>query len=327
MKKYLYIVFALMAVFCLGSCKNKTKGDYDYYFYEISNDATKLVPVGFSKTDFDKTDANGLIDEYFAAIDEAISESNSGYIMPGFGKVKPLDYKVDKNQVYVYFPTKYLELDTYEEVLTRAAIVKTIVQIEGIEGVAFYIKDAPLVDSNGNVIGFMNADTFAEDSADKLNDIITSEITLFFTNKNGDRLVEETQTVHYSSNISLEKVIVEQLIAGPIRDDLYPVMPQNTKLLGISVKDGTCYVNLNNSFLSNEKDIEDDVVIYSIVNSLVELPNINNVQISVDSKYDVMFMNTISLNQVFTRNLDIVDYEMETEISVYDASESKKNNK
>ena len=110
----------------------------------------------------------------------------------------------------------------------------------------------------------------------------------------------------------LEKLVVERLIAGPDaeNEELYPVINPATKVLGVTVKDGTCYVNLDNGFLTQTYNVSAEVQIYSIVNSLVELSNINKVQIAVNGNTDMIFREKISLSNVFDRNLDLV-YETE----------------
>ena len=103
-----------------------------------------------------------------------------------------------------------------------------------------------------------------------------------------------------------------RLIAGPDaeNEELYPVINSATKVLGVTVKDGTCYVNLDNGFLTQTYNVSAEVQIYSIVNSLVELSNINKVQIAVNGNTDMIFREKISLSNVFDRNLDLV-YETE----------------
>ena len=49
------------------------------------------------------------------------------------------------------------------------------------------------------------------------------------------------------------------------------------------------------------------VTIYSIVNSLCELSNVNKVQISVKSSTNILFRDTIDLSQPLERSLDIIE--------------------
>jgi germination protein M len=66
-------------------------------------------------------------------------------------------------------------------------------------------------------------------------------------------------------------------------------------------------VNLSKGFLEKKENISPEVTIYSIVNSLVELPMVNKVQISVDGNSNIMYMEKVSLSQALERNLEIME--------------------
>ena len=111
------------------------------------------------------------------------------------------------------------------------------------------------MDANGTLIGLMTAESFIENPGEQINNIQTASITLYFANKKGTKLVQEVQEVHYSSNISLEKLVLEQLLKGPSGKKMRSAIPDGTKLLGVSVSEGTCFVNLNEGFLSQNFDM------------------------------------------------------------------------
>ena len=48
--------------------------------------------------------------------------------------------------------------------------------------------------------------------AEKINNIQEANLTLYFASESGDGLVRETQHVYYSSNTSIEKLVMEQLL-------------------------------------------------------------------------------------------------------------------
>ncbi len=108
------------------------------------------------------------------------------------------------------------------------------------------------------------------------------------------------------SNISLEKLVVEQLVKGPLMEGAYPTINPSTKIISVSVKDGICYVNLGSDFLSQPNSVSAEVTIYSITNSLVELSNVNKVQISIGGETNVTYREKIDLNNLFERNLDLL---------------------
>ncbi len=200
------------------------------------------------------------------------------------------------------FDTAYNELTGIPEILCRAAIVKTLGQVSGVEFIQFNINGQPLQDSNGEVVSSMTADEFLESIGDETN----YKVSLFFTDKKGDTLIEYVTNLYYSGTSSLEELVVNQLINGPTETGLYQTIPEGTVLLDVNTKDGVCYVDFNEKFLDNTKDINDKVVIYSVVNTLVELPNINKVQFLVNGQVQKTYRENVPLDGLFERNLDLV---------------------
>ena len=74
----------------------------------------------------------------------------------------------------------------------------------------------------------------------------------------------------------------------------------------VTVKEKTCYVDFSKEFLNKQDDITDKVAIYSVVNTLIELPNVNKVQFSIDGEQVLKYNESMSFGEPFERNLDIV---------------------
>ncbi|MDE7260356.1 MAG: GerMN domain-containing protein, partial [Lachnospiraceae bacterium] len=165
----------------------------------------------------------------------------------------------------------------------------------------------PLTDSSGNAIGTMSADLFIDNAGNEINAYEKVNLHLYFANEDGSGLVEENRrNVVYSSNISLEKLVVEKLIEGPMAEGAYPTINPETKVISVTIKDGICYVNLNEAFLNQPYNVSADVTIYSLTNSLVELSNVNKVQISINGETNVSYRENVALSSVFERNLDLL---------------------
>ena len=113
--------------------------------------------------------------------------------------------------------------------------------------------------------------------------------------------------VRYSSNMSVEKLVVERLIKGPITKNAYPAIPSDTKLVSISTKDGICYVNLDEGFLGQGYDVLEQIPVYSIVNSLTEIPGISKVQILINGETNMTYQESIRFETIFERNLDLIE--------------------
>lgn len=225
------------------------------------------------------------------------------------GGINIINYSLEGEQVTVSLGEKYKELSRTTEVLTRAALVRSLTEIPGVTYVMITVGGEPLTDLAGNALGIMTADMFVDNEGEQMNSYEKVTIRLYFANESGDSLIPINRELVHNidvSNISMEKLIVEQLVAGPANDESYPTINPQTKLLGVTVKDGICYVNLDSSFLTPVNNVTSDVTIYSIANSLVELSNVNKVQISIDGKKDIKFRDKYNLTTIFERNLQLV---------------------
>ena len=156
-----------------------------------------------------------------------------------------------------------------------------------------------MTDSDGNAIGIMERTSFVENEGQNINSYVYADLNLYFSNEDGDRLVRENRRIHYSSNVPLERVVIEKLLEGPKEDGMLPTLSSNTKLLGVSIVEGICYVNLDKSFLTETMSVQQELHIYSIVNSLVDACNIHGVQISVEGDTKVTFRESMKLDQIY----------------------------
>ena len=86
-------------------------------------------------------------------------------------------------------------------------------------------------------------------------------------------------------------------------------MSSNTKILGVSIIEGICYVNLDKSFLSDSMDVQEKLPIYSIVNSLTDACNIRAVQILVEGETKVTFRETMELDEPYHADYSLIKEE------------------
>lgn len=305
------LLVLLVEVISLTGCGKQTEevSGKVYSVYYVNKDETKIFSNEY------RTETEGkqeLLEELLTQL--STNSEKMEYIAPLAGKFQVLHYTMDKQQLTIDFNEAYKELDSIKEILVRAAIVRTLTQIEDINYVSFTIQGEPLTDNAGVAIGTMSADMFIDNAGKEINTYEKVNLCLYFANEAGDRLVEENQrNVVYNSNISIEKLVLEKLIAGPASTDAYPTINPATKIVSVNVKDGICYVNLNNDFLSQPYNVTSDVTIYSITNSLVELPNVNKVQISINGETAISYKESINLTSIFERNLDIMSTTAEAE--------------
>ena len=188
--------------------------------------------------------------------------------------------------------------------------MRSLTNIPDVNYVMITINGEPLMDMSGNAVGIMTADMFVDNAGAKVETVESKvNLRLYFANEEGDGLIAINREMNHNadiSNIPMEKLVVEQLISGPANNESYPTISSDTKLLNITVKDGVCYLDFNSAFVTAVNNVSTDVTIYSIVNSLVELSNINKVQISIEGNKDGKFRDKYELSTIFERNLSLV---------------------
>ena len=296
----LFLVLTVSVMACGSESETGSGKSYDIYY--VNNEETCIFSNSYQT---ETEDSQRLLSELIEQLaDKPDKMEYKAPLAEGFAL---LDYSWDGETLTVNFDEHYKDMDSIKEVLVRAAIVRTLSQVPDIKYIAFTVLGVPLVDRSNVAIGTMSADTFIDNAGDEINTYEKVNLRLYFANENGDRLVEENQrNVIYNSNISMEKLVVEKLIEGPTTGNSYPTINPSTKLLSVTVNDRICYVNFDEAFLSQPYNVTSDVTIYSITNSLIELPNINKVQISVNGDTSLYYKESISLTNVFERNLDLV---------------------
>jgi len=301
MKHMLLFFLILLSILFVGCAEKDTNEGKDRYsIYYLNREETEIGEFAYYTQTQEPIKVLG---ELLTILGQTPSNVNYNETVRDF-LVKA--YSINEDVVQISVDDNYKKLSPTTEVLTRAAIVRTLTQIKGVRYVNMKVGENDLTDSLGGIIGSMTAEQFVDKAGNEINTYEKVELNLYFAADNGKHLVKVLRPLEYNSNISLERLVVETIIGGPDGEALYPTVNPHTKIISIAVKDNICYVNLSKEFLTTQNDVLPEVTIYSIVNSLIELQNINKVQISVEGNNAVIFRDTIDLAILFERNLDVL---------------------
>lgn len=283
----------------LSACgeKNAPKGRRVQVYY-LSSTETKVEFREYDKPTGSAEEQIKTMMSYLAAIPEKFAYKSP--LTLGFS-VQGAEYK--DGSLVLNVDKAYLSLAPTTEVLVRAAIVQTLLQVDNVKRVQILVEGSPLADAAGDSVGWMTADQFIWNDGSEINSYEPVRVRLYFANQDGDKLIAAYREKFYSTNVSLEKFVVEEILAGPsgIVAGLYRTVDADTKILSVMTKDGICYVNFDSNFLKVVNNVTENVAIYSIVNSLTELPNINRVQILVNGEIPESFEEP-----TFDANMDLV---------------------
>ncbi len=302
LNRVLSIVMILVFILSFSACGKKPSISNGKIYY-VRADKAGITAVSYN---FEKTNTDDLISEALEELSKDTDDIDIINTIPVGVTVK--NWELSNKSLNVYLVGDYESLDSYTEILVRAAIVKTLVQIKGVNSVSIYVNDSPLTDSNGEAIGTMTADTFIEDFGQETDSLLHTELTLYFASADGVSTVPEKREVYYSRNVTLEKLVIDQLLKGPETEGLLSALPSGSKLNSITVSEnGVCIVNFDGAIETAVSGITENVTVYSIVNSLTELDNIKQVQILVNGETPHLSNTDMDLTKAISRNEDIIN--------------------
>ncbi|WP_058486903.1 GerMN domain-containing protein [Defluviitalea phaphyphila] len=205
----------------------------------------------------------------------------------------------------------YNNLSPQEQVLFRASLIKTLTEFDFIDSVEMMIDGEAMVGVDGKPIGAMTEKDIVLGPSDEVSKLNLQNIKLYFADKNGEKLILEEREIEVNPNIALEKYIVEQLIVGPMNEELLPTIPSETTIKDIETKDGICYVDLSDEFRTKHSggSTGETLTIYSIVNSLTELPNVKKVQFLIEGEKQQEFKGHYDFSGPFERDENLIKSE------------------
>ena len=290
MKRLYSMILSLALSALLLGCARET-GEKGILYY-LNPDANGLMQETYV---CQEQQGLAMVDEVVAKLKQKTDDGLSGRIPP---EVEIQSYQLEDGILEFHFDKKYQKMNTSTEVLFRAGLVQTMVQLPDVSYVTFFVGEEQMTDSSGNVLGMMKTDDFLQNVGSSLKSYQTATLNLYFANKEGTQLSLETRdSVHYTANTSIEKLVVETLMKGTTSDQRSNTIASSVKLIGVTVRDGICYVNFDSTFLTAGYDQAPEVTIYSIVNSIVSNGTVKQVQILVDGGSDIIYKGTVDLRQ------------------------------
>lgn len=306
MLKIKQVIYILLLSFLLVACSSRDdsillEGEYNIYY--LNSSITAIVPVKYKAKNL-ATDTDKLIEEFIGQMNTVPRDKDLVKVLED--KVTFMGYTRTNNVLYLNFDTNYSSMKAIREILARACLVKTLSQIEGVDFIGINSGDQPLSDANGNPLPVFYASEFIDTITD-INSFEKVELILYFADENDEKLKAEKRDLVYNVNNSIEKLIIDELIKGPADSKLKVLLPNNLKVNNISTNDNTCYIDFNDVLINALNKSNNSLLIYSIVDSILESSKASKVQISINGQNNYKFLNDIDLSKSFDRNLDYIE--------------------
>ena len=155
---------------------------------------------------------------------------------------------------------------------------------------------------------------FNKEDQTQVNEIIPEEeiseeqmrqtiVSLYFYNEETQSLVPEGRLIDVKELLEEPyKKLMELLIAGPQNTSLSKTIPDGTRVNKIELKGETLYLDLSKEFIENHEGGEEkeSATIYSIVNTMTNLTEVNAVKILIDGEENKAFQdNKIKFDDPF----------------------------
>lgn len=306
--KTLFLAVLISSLFAGCSIKtfNKDKDESKYSFYYLNAAETTIKSEPYTPKEETK---EFMVKDLLQKIGDRQAPEGAVSLLPE--KVSINSYDVQEDLLIIDFSKEYSDMGSAREVLTRAGIVDTLIQIPDIQRIRFTINGKELTDSRNQKIEDMTEDTFVEYNRKDSENYRYDTFTLYFTDKSGKKLVKETRNVYYRRNLPRERVVLEQLARGPLDEGHYPTIPSSSVAISVTTADRICYINMNSAFQEDALDVAEDISVYSIVNSILDSCEADRVQISIEGSTEGNYGSSMPLYNFYQKNEDLIMQENE----------------
>ena len=155
---------------------------------------------------------------------------------------------------------------------------------------------------------------FSKNNEQQVNEIIPEEeiseeqmrqtiVSLYFYNESAKSLASEGRLIDAKELVEDPyRKLMELLIEGPQNTSLSKTIPDGTRVNKAELKGETLYLDLSKEFIENHQggEEQESITIYSIVNTMTNLTEVNAVKILIDGEENMAFKdNKIKFDDPF----------------------------
>ncbi|MCD8019121.1 MAG: GerMN domain-containing protein [Clostridiales bacterium] len=290
-----FLIMTAMLLMSLTGCKSSDKASDPESSTGDAGEQIELYYLNADGNDFEKVSytMQNPDDPYLAALEiiymlsnkEDSSASNYKVVITQDVVVNRVEQKEDG--LVVDLGSDYYHLSASDAVLIRTSLVMSLVQIDGVDSVGFTINGDELLDNGDNPMGAMDASSFilTENEEDLYGQ--EKDVTLYYANQTGDGLIKYQTTLETEGNIPIETAVLKALKNVP--DDLAEVgaispLPSSVIIYQTQIEGNVCYVDLSSEIESELLGVEENIMVYAMVNSIVSLESASSVCFTVEGE-------------------------------------------
>ena len=277
-----------------------------YNIYYIDRSETAIGAFAFQLT---STNENDVIEESLKALASDPEDTAFRAVLTGASELTDYHYDKAHKALEIYFDGAYLDQPEQVQLLTRAAVVKTMTQFRSIiDYVSINIGGSWLADAEGNPLKLDNSEYVSEITND-LDLLKDAKMTIYFIWKESGKLkAYEAQQRYYNySGDSLAAAAMDALLRGPVGDQYIGTLSSGAQVRSIHISEGVCSVDFNQAFLTPVDGVSFEQTVYSVVNTLCELTKVSSVQITVEGAAPENVPENIDLSAPLSPRADLYE--------------------
>ncbi|HHU62684.1 MAG TPA: GerMN domain-containing protein [Clostridiales bacterium] len=231
---------------------------------------------------------------------------------------KILNFTQAENIATVNLSKEFLEASAMEQAVARLSIVNTLTEFEDIKHVKFYVNGDELKNEKGQPLGLLtrgSTDVLMEIAQQEQMPVQVEEdgttvekrkVILYFPDEQFMYVVPEVREVEVI-NKEIAQALVKELMAGPQKPGLVGIIPDEVKLLDVSVSDGIARLNFSKELKDNfpKGTAGESMFLGSITNTLTEVGTIDGVQFLIEGK-EMEGVGHVEMDKPFERNTRII---------------------
>lgn len=306
MRRILKIMTLILLTIFLVSC-NKDKESKNITIYYPSK-GNEVVAFSTKEIEVSSNDKSVLLDKVKEALLVGLESKEEGY-KNVYNDIVKISYVTLENRLLVVnFVGDYYALNLAERLALKTGIAKSYSNFTFVEDIRFLQNGQAIIDENGEKMQDLKLEDLMIEPNSKFASGNIANYNLYFGTADGKMLYREERALEVQTPTLLAKELVEELIEGPSIEGLLNTIPKQTKIRELELKDGICYVDFSKEFDTKHPGGEaaETLTIYSIVNTLTELPTIEKVQFLIDGEKNSEYQGYYDFSSPFTRNSTLI---------------------
>lgn len=277
MKRIICFALAISLCLCLTACgaqELQRPGTFYYYRSEIEFTGTNGV---LAPEPHELQGIEGDLDAILAAYCEG--PANLAFENPLPSGCPVPAYSLHNGTLTLRFSQDLAVLDGVELTIAAACLARTFLPLTGADTLVL-TADGALLNGETAMTLTLGDLGLRDDSLDLLH----GNYTVYYTGADRRYLVGQTVSVNLSNRDELPGILLEQMRTPPNGMGLRSVLPDGCRVLGVTVKDGLCTVDLSREFETRHfySHTAQILSLMGVINTLCALEEIDRVEFAVD---------------------------------------------